>query len=57
MLPADVARIPEGVATPAVLAHAVEDALYVMAIAGEPGHAMDRSLAIFEMRDCAMVDP
>lgn len=56
VVPAEVARIPEGIASPAVLAHALGDALYVMAIAGEPGGGSARSLAVFELRECAMVD-
>lgn len=53
--PVEIARIPEGIVAPSVLAHVHEDTLYVMAFANEPGEDAPQ-LVVFELHDCTLTE-
>lgn len=53
--PVEIARIPQGIVAPSVLAHAHEGALYVMAFANDPGDDAPQ-LVVFELHGCTLTE-
>jgi hypothetical protein len=53
--PTTVARIPQGIVAPSVLAHPLGETLYVMAFANEPGDDAPQ-LVVFGLGGCALTE-